>query len=1376
MGVLSGKRIVSKTMKHLTNYNQKEIYNSTLEIDNHADTTCFGMNFKPLLYTGQVCQVSGFSDSLPTIDDVEVCQAATAYTDEETGITYILVVNQGLWFGDRMKQSLLNPNQVRHYGHRLSDNPFDKDRPFGIQTAQLFIPFTMQGSIALLKTRTPTDWELNNCKHIELTDPRQWDPNESLLEYGIGQKRKINSISQGNQEEIPDEILVSEIERVVAKMDSGLNPNEFARYITNTVNIRPEKRQKIMPLTTAQAMESETRHTAVTAEEIAKKWQIGLESAKATLKNTTQLAVRTSLHPLHKRYKNPMAWLRFNRLQVTVYTDTMFSRVKSTRGNTAAQVFSAGNFVYTVPIKSKANAGDALLQFIQDVGIPEVIVSDGAKEQTGANTKFMEVVRTYGIKTRQTEPYSPWQNRAENTIGRLKRRWRNVMTLKGVPIRLWDFGLQHQAELMSRIVSSEDQRPGVELLSGHATDISQWLDFEFYDRVWYLEKRKQDLTEDVKKMGRWLGVSHNVGADLCYWIINEHGDIMPHSTVQHITKDELAQENIAKMARAFDMVLEGKLRDANFRVEMKGTDMNYLDDEDEEDSEKTWNDIYPEADEYTPETFDEFINAEVISNDGMTTGTVWKRKRDEVTNLPMGRRDENPMLDTRRYEIRLGNGKVEEYTANLIAENMITQVGPDGVRHNVNFEIVGHKKDETAVTKDDAFYYDKHGKKLRRQTTKGWTFMVEWKHGGCTWVPLRVLKATNPVELAEYSIAHDVHDEPAFIWWVRDALNERDRIVSKVKSQSKYWSTTHKNGFRLPHSVEEAIKIDKLDNNADWRDAITKEMENVSVAFEEWDGTPEEARSNQHLIGYQEIGCHLVFDIKMDWSYKARFVAGGHTTEVPTSLTFSSVVGKDSVRICLLLANLNGLKVLMADIGNAYLNAPCREKIFFIAGPEFGKDQGKVMIVTKALYGLKTSGAAWRAYFAEFIGKKLGFKSTTADPDVWIKPAVKKDGTPYYQMLLVYVDDILCIAEEPDEIMKEIGKEFRLKDGAQEPTRYLGANLDKCIMPDDGRECWCMSANDYLKNAVDRVQKMLDEEGRKLATNKTTNRPFPQNYRPELDTSPELDDRMATRFMQLIGILRWSVEIGRLDIYTEISMLSQHQALPREGHLEAIYSIFAYIKKHPTAYIVFDEKEPPVEEERFKEFEWTDFYGESKEEIPADMPPPRGKEVLISCFVDADHAANKVTRRSHSGMLFFVNKAPIIWYSKRQNTVEASTYGSELIALKGAVQHNKSLRYKLRLFGVAIDGPTNVYCDNNSVVKVTQNPEAKAKHNDINFHYIRQAAANKEIRVAKEESDTNLSDFFTKLESTIKRMVLCGGFIWWKVDLVRKVMGNLLKS
>ena len=174
-------------------------------------------------------------------------------------------------------------------------------------------------------------------------------------------------------------------------------------------------------------------------------------------------------------------------------------------------------------------------------------------------------------------------------------------------------------------------------------------------------------------------------------------------------------------------------------------------------------------------------------------------------------------------------------------------------------------------------------------------------------------------------------------------------------------------------------------------------MINIRPALEVWENEEDE------LIGYQKIKCHLIFDIKLGENFrrKARYVAGGHTTETPASLTYSSVVSRDSVRIAFLLAALNGLDIKVCDIQNAYLTADCREKIYTIAGPEFGSERGKIMIVKNALYGLKSSGAAFRALLAERL-YEIGFEPSKADPDVLTRPGVKSDEFESWEYILVY--------------------------------------------------------------------------------------------------------------------------------------------------------------------------------------------------------------------------------------------------------------------------------------------------------------------------------------------------------------------------------------
>ena len=377
------------------------------------------------------------------------------------------------------------------------------------------------------------------------------------------------------------------------------------------------------------------------------------------------------------------------------------------------------------------------------------------------------------------------------------------------------------------------------------------------------------------------------------------------------------------------------------------------------------------------------------------------------------------------------------------------------------------------------------------------------------------------------------------------------------------------------------------------------------------------------------------------------------------------------------------------------------------------------------------------------------------------RSAVKENGVDYYEYVFVYVDDLLALSVKPNLVIESIGKFFRVKPGSdKEPDRYLGGDVEKLTL-EDGNVIWATSSRSYVENAIKTVEGLLLEDGEGYVLKTQAKNPLPQGYRPELDVTPELDSDLASRYMQLIGILRWAVELGRIDIFHEVSILSQHQALPREGHLEAAYHIFAYLKnKDHRKYgrIGYDPRDPDVDLSEFEtNCDWSEFYGDVEEELPRDMPKPRGNSIRIYCFVDANHAGNVVTRRSHTGVLIFVQNAPIIWYSKRQNTVESSTFGSEFVALRIAKELIVGLRYKLRMFGVPVEGPAYVFCDNRGVVKNASMPESalQRKHNAINYHAVREAVAAGIMRVGKEDGETNLADLLTKCIVGSRRYNLC---------------------
>ncbi|GFH49008.1 pol protein [Chaetoceros tenuissimus] len=268
-------------------------------------------------------------------------------------------------------------------------------------------------------------------------------------------------------------------------------------------------------------------------------------------------------------------------------------------------------------------------------------------------------------------------------------------------------------------------------------------------------------------------------------------------------------------------------------------------------------------------------------------------------------------------------------------------------------------------------------------------------------------------------------------------------------------------------------------------------------------------------------------------------------------------------------------------------------------------------------------------------------------------------------MLLVYVDNILAVSEVAEELVGVIGSKFKLKKSSVgRPSRYLGGGIEQVQTDDVGRP------SRYLCGGIEQVQ---TDDGRIIWSANCIERgdgkhPFPSSYRPELDTSPELED--ISKYQQYIGVLRWACELGRIDILTELGF---DPARP-------------------------DDVVSPLDGALISKIDWAEFYPDAEEQLPRRMPTPHGAAVLTRAYVDANHAGNLANRHSHTGILIYINNSPVLWYSKRQNTVETSSFGSEFVALCIAVEMVEALRYKLRCFGVPIDGPTEVLCDNRSGV------------------------------------------------------------------------------
>ena len=191
--------------------------------------------------------------------------------------------------------------------------------------------------------------------------------------------------------------------------------------------------------------------------------------------------------------------------------------------------------------------------------------------------------------------------------------------------------------------------------------------------------------------------------------------------------------------------------------------------------------------------------------------TKWLRDAD---GIPIGTANENPILDSRMYEVEYQDGTKASLAANYIAENLFTQVDQEGNRHVLLDELIDYRVNGREVKLQDAFITTGTGMRRRRETTIGWELLAQWKDGSTNWVSLKDLKESYPVQTAEYAVVVKIVMESVFAWWVPYTLKKRNRIISKVKS--KYWLRTHKFGIRIPKSVEEAKHFDQENGDSQW--------------------------------------------------------------------------------------------------------------------------------------------------------------------------------------------------------------------------------------------------------------------------------------------------------------------------------------------------------------------------------------------------------------------------------------------------------------------------------------------------------------------------------------------------------------------------------
>ena len=494
---------------------------------------------------------------------------------------------------------------------------------------------------------------------------------------------------------------------------------------------------------------------------------------------------------------------------------------------------------------------------------------------------------------------------------------------------------------------------------------------------------------------------------------------------------------------------------------------------------------------------------------------------------------------------------------------------------------------------------------------------------------------------------------------------------------------------------------------------------------------------------YQRIKLLWRFSVKFDGRHRARCVAGGHMTDDHPYDLYSGVVDLENIRIVFLAAALMKLGVIAADVGSAYLMALTIEKICVLLGEEWEELAGVLVIVIRALYGLKISGAMYWQFFADTV-MKMGFRPSRADPNVWMRHR-----TDHYEYIGVIVDDLLVFSKEAHQIIEPLKEVYNLElKGVGTPEYYSGGDL--YFNPVTG--LWEFSAKTYIENVVGKIEKLY------CLTLKNYGSPMEPEDHPELDESPFLLGESITCYQMLIGCGQWAITLGRFDVQYTVNTMSRYSTKPRQGHEKRMLRMFGYLKFRPKLRIAANPKDARMGDFAFsKDNDWTGLYPDSKEPIDPDQPEPLCPPLTHTVMVDASHAGNHVDMSSVGSYIYFLGQMPVKWYSKKLATIECATYGSELVMGRIATEAVIGMRYKCRMLGIAVAEPANVLVDNMSVVNNLQLPSSalKKKHHACAYHKCREAIAIGVARCGKIHSSCNIADMGTKPLGPHKMYHLC---------------------
>ena len=1267
----------------------------------------------------------------------------------------ILIMNQ--YAGFHKGKTIHSAGQWEHHGIKVDDRSKKVGGTQRIITVEGYVlPLQIRQGLPVLDMRPPTDEEMEKYPHVIVTADTEWDPTvldceqavHDVVDHDVDPKphgatypfdaqgnytrREVYLVDIGDGDYAEME-LSSFVDQCVFAARTGMSTELPAPPASDLPDSTPhlvppdppdplELEALADPLLETRAGGIHVRGKALDINNL-KPYFLWLphDVIQETIRRTTQYGRMTpDPTPLKVKYKSQSPAVNIRRRNEPVSSDVVYSDTPAVdNGSTAAVLFFGTKTMVTTGhgIKSDAQFVDAFEDEIRERGAMDKLITDGAQYEKSSRVK--DILRALFIGAWQSKPYHEHQNPVERRYQTVKGLVNLVLNKSGAPAELWLLCLLWVLYILNRCsCSAINGDIPMTRLTGQTVDISNMFQFSFYDKVYFATGRKLSYSNKPKfpseaeyRTGHFVGFSENVGDTMTFQILTDDTHKIHHcsNVWPAVTPD-------ARVPFASDDGEEDPPENLQREV-LKSPARHPF-----QDAGQFVDGCNAQGSDFKTFTPDELLNRTYLTpkddQDQRFRARIVEKLRDKQYGDVLTTRDAPETVQFRvTYDHPNRDDEIIAYNdiVDHIEQQMEADKDPDSVLWQFE-EIVAH---QGPLRSDHPHYMG-----------SAYNVKILWSDGSETYEPLHVIAADNPVTCALYAKKAGLLDTPGWKRFAKIARREKKliRLVNQAKLRSKRTAKKYQYGYQVPSNPNEAIQLDREAKNTKWQDSMALEMSQLldyqTFIDKGYKGAPPP--------GHKRIRAHWVYAIKHDGRFKSRLVAGGHLTDTPTEDVYSGVVSVRSLRMVIFLAELNGLEVWGADIGNAYLEAKTQEKLYIVGDAGFGDLCGHTLVIYKALYGLRSSGKRWHERFFDVL-REQGFKLSKADNDVWMR-----DMGDHYEYIAVYVDDLAIASKDPAALIRILKEEYKFKikgDGAI--SFHLGCDY---FREPDGT--LVAQPKKYIEKMMSSFNQMFNELPKKVYK-----APLEPNDHPELDESQPVGEDDRAKYLCMVGQLQWLVTLGRWDVMSATVTMSRFRAEPRVGHLERCKRIYGYLRvfnkgatRYRTGYV--DHSDLPT-----ATYDWMrTVYGDIREVIPSDAPVPRGPRVSTTTYVDANLYHDWITGRALTGVLHLLNGTPIEWFCKRQSTVETATYGSEFVAARIATEQIIDLRHTLRYLGVNIDGPSTMFGDNQSVVTSSTIPSSvlNKRSSALNYHRVREAIACGVLNFHHIKGKANPSDVLSK--------------------------------